>query len=259
MSAAWGVSVIAALGVREALRLVRRPSQIVAVVGTPLMVCGVLAAGLHAAPPVAAAEPGGSYGAYLLPGAMLLVVLFGAAFGAMSLIEDRRDGLWRLVEHSPVSPLTAALGKVLPLAALSALQAIVLLPLAPALGLSPGLGGMLLGAAALGLMALGTGGWGLALAQRIDSPRGFHGVINLAVGPGWLLSGAVFPMQAAAPWLTALQRLNPFGWTHRALAAALGTPGVQVTALEWLGVAAFAGLGLAAALVSLGRRGVPHD
>jgi ABC-2 type transport system permease protein len=64
---------------------------------------------------------------------------------------------------------------------------------------------------------------GLALAWRIDSIAGFHGVMNLVLLPGWLLSGALFPQESAAPWLGTIMLANPLLWANRAIGSALGT------------------------------------
>ena len=56
---------------------------------------------------------------------------------------------------------------------------------------------------------------GFVLAWRMESTQGFHAIMNLLLMPLWLLSGAFFPIPAAANggWVPMLMhwlmRLNP--------------------------------------------------
>jgi ABC-type polysaccharide/polyol phosphate export permease len=63
---------------------------------------------------------------------------------------------------------------------------------------------------------------GLAIAWRIDSIQGYHGFMNLLLGPMWLLSGAVFPAEGGAAWVGWLMRLNPLTYGLAALRSGLG-------------------------------------
>src|SRR5690606_30567074 len=139
-----------------------------------------------------------SYAAYLLPGVVSLLVLFASIFGAISLIEDRHSGFLQAALVSPAPRWAIGLSKVLAGAIVAAAQAAVLFAALPLLGASPGLTGIAAGAAVVVLLAVGTTGFSLMLAWRINSTSGFHGVMNLLLMPAWMLSGAVFPIAGAA-------------------------------------------------------------
>jgi ABC-2 type transport system permease protein len=229
---------------RELRRFIRRPSQVGATLATPAVIWVFLAAGLGKA-----AE---GYAGALAPGMAILVVLFATVFAGMSLIEDRHAGLLRGVLVSPVPRRAVAGGKLLPAALIAVAQALPVLLAALLLDDPPPLLGVALGLGVLALVALGVGGLGLALAWWIDSPRGFHGLVTAAIMPLWLLSGPVFPEGAAAGWIRTLEIINPVAWCARTLDAALTlSPGDAP--LATLGTLAFAGAGLAAATLSVGR------
>jgi ABC-2 type transport system permease protein len=108
------------------------------------------------------------------------------------------------------------LGKVLGGSLIALLQGLIFLLLAWTLPieLHPsrllGLLGLLF-VAAVALTSLG-----FVLAWRMESTQGFHAIMNLALMPMWLLSGAFFPVPATQSGATASQlvlhaimRINP--------------------------------------------------
>jgi ABC-2 type transport system permease protein len=121
--------------------------------------------------------------------------------------------------------------------------------------------GFVLSLLALTSIALGIGGIGLALAWKIDSVQGFHGVMNLVLMPMWLLSGAVFPLTGSAGWMSWIMRLNPLTWGSEALRWSLaGGPGAEGASglipawAAWAGAACFAAAGVAMAAAQIDRR-----
>jgi ABC-2 type transport system permease protein len=51
----------------------------------------------------------------------------------------------------------------------------------------------------------------------MDSTSGFHAIINLFLIPLWLLSGSLFPVSSASPWMAFLMRINPLTYGTEAL------------------------------------------
>ena len=102
------------------------------------MLWGFLVAGLGGSMGRGADAAG--YAAWALPGMGALVAMFAAIFGAISLIEDRREGFLRGALTSPTPRWALALGKVLPAAGLAAAQAVDFPGAAgPLVGRAPGL------------------------------------------------------------------------------------------------------------------------
>ena len=58
---------------------------------------------------------------------------------------------------------------------------------------------------------------GLAFAWRSETTSGFHAVMNLLFMPMWMLSGAFFPAQGSAGWMSVIMSLNPLAWCTQAI------------------------------------------
>lgn len=252
---AHGLSAASVLAWRELVGVTRRPSRVIASIGTPALVWALFAGGLGALTlPGADADPG--MGAVVLPGVLTMVVLFGSLFAAMSLIEDRASGLLQAALTSPAPRWSIALGKIAGGSVICLVQAALLLPAAWGVGLQPGPLGVLVSLALLALVAIGIGGVCLASAWWIDSSAGFHGVMNLLLMPLWLLSGGLFARASSAPWMDALITINPLAWPTEALRLALA--GENPSAWLWAGSVAFAALGGALAWSTVGRVALRH-
>lgn len=242
---------------RELVRIVRQPARVVAALGTPLLIWAFFAGGFASAfAPGGGADTAPDYAAFLLPGAITLSVTFSSIFSALSLIEDRNSGFLQGALVSPAPPWTIAIGKSLGGAGVALAQAAILLVAAPLVGAAPGATGYLLALLAVALTSLGVTGVSLAFAWRIRSSEGFHGVMNLVIMPMWLLSGAVFDIATAAPWLRALATLNPLAHATTAMRSSL-LGSVDATALSWTATVLFAALGCAAAVGSMLRASRP--
>ncbi len=114
----------------------------------------------------------------------------------------------------------------------------MLLAPAPFLGLHTSIEGYALAALALTLTAAGVTSLGLALAWIVNSSEGFHGVMNGLLMPMWLLSGSVFPVESASPWLSMLSQVNPLTWCTTAVRSSLA--GAEFPTMHWIGAAVFA-------------------
>lgn len=255
-----GVAGCIALTQRDLKRFTRQPSRVVAAIGTPILIWIFAGSGLSRsfAPPTpegaaVAVDGAKAYAYYLVPGMATMVVLFASTMAAITLIQDRTSGFMQAVVAGPAPKWAMALGKALPNALLATLQGLLVLALAWVLHPAQSLVGVPLGLAALGLTSLGITGVALALAARIDSVAGFHGVMNLVLLPMWLLSGALFPPEGAQPWLGWIVRLNPLTWATDLVGASVGARHT-IAPWAWPGTIAFALLGLALATAAVNRR-----
>jgi len=246
-----------ALTHRELLRFVRQPSRIVAALGTPLLLWLFLGSGF-AGTFSSAQGPGGGAGAgsaayaqHLFPGMAGLTIVFTSIFAAISLIDDRNEGFLQGVLVSPLPRWGLVGSKVLGGCIVATAQAAVLLPAALVVGLRPGIAGFVLSTLAIASMSLIVNGLSLALAWRINSVPGFHGVMNLILMPMWLLSGSFFPIDGAAPWLRAVMLINPLTWPNEAMRSSL--TGSQSHPAAWPLTLLFAAASMLMALVMIGR------
>lgn len=238
---------------REFVRVLRQPTRIVATLGTAALFWLLAASGFGNSLQLPEGASG-SYAAYLLPGVALIVVLFGTIFGAITLIQDRHSGFLQSVLVSPVPLWVVATSKLLPAAILATLQGLIVLSGVFLLAGSPSVVGFVLSCLALFAGAIGILAVGLALAWRIDSIAGFHGVMNLVLLPGWLLSGAIFPQESAAPWLGTIMLANPLLWINRSMGSALGTM-PPAGASAWIITTLFPLLATLALLATVRRSG----
>lgn len=194
---------------RELVRFYRQRSRIIGVIGSPLVFWFLIGSGLQSSFRHPYAPPEMNYLEYFFPGTIVLIILFTAIFSMISIIEDRREGFLQSVVVAPITRTSIALGKILGSTALAMIQAVVLLALAPFIGISLSVISFLVIVAALFVVAFGLSGLGFLIAWRMDSTQGFHAVMNLFLIPLWLLSGALFPASGAAGWLGKLMLINP--------------------------------------------------
>ncbi|MDX1660689.1 MAG: ABC transporter permease [Gemmatimonadota bacterium] len=158
---------------------------------------------------------------YLFPGIVIFIVLLTAIVGTFSLIEDRRQGFLQGVLVAPVPRSAIVLGKVSGGATMALLQGVILLPLAPLVGIETSPADLALAGVALFFVAFGLTSLGFLLAWRMESIAGFHGIVNLLLMPLGILSGAFFPLEGAAGALELLMRLDPLTYGLSAFRSAL--------------------------------------
>jgi ABC-2 type transport system permease protein len=242
-----GLGAMNALAKRELIRQTRQPSRIIASVATPLMLWIFIVGGFSSAMGEVA-DAGTSLTAYTIPGMSSLTVMFASIFAAISLIQDRHDGVLRAALVSPAPKWSIAMSKIGAGSLLALIQALIVLLALPFLGVSLTPFGVIGAIGALLCISVALIGIGLAMAWIVDSTQGFHGVMNALLMPMWLLSGAVFPVEDAAGWMRVIALANPLTWTHGAMRDALGMSNAFNPMLAWaisIGFAAFgAGLGI---------------
>ena len=227
---------------RDLLHFMRQPARIAGFVGSPLIFWIVIGSGFSGSFTYAPDHPGISYLEYYFPGTIVLTMLFTAIFASISVIEDRHSGFLQGVLVAPVPRLSIASGKILGAASLAFLQSLLLLLLVPFVGIPMTLAGIGVSLLALFLLGVGLAGLGFLVAWRMDTTQGFHAVMNLVLFPLWLLSGALFPIEGAAPWIAALTRINPLYYGMSALRQAvyLGTDYQPKEALPaWMNLVLF--------------------
>lgn len=238
-----GLRAMNALTKRELIRQVRQPSRIVATIATPLMIWLFIVGGFSNAVGTVA-DGRSSLTAYTIPGMASLTVMFASIFAAISLIQDRHDGVLRAAMVSPAPGWSIALSKVGAGSLIALAQALIVLLTLPLLGVHLDIIGVLGAIAALGCVSAALIGLGLAMAWIVDSTQGFHGVMNTLLMPMWLISGAIFPVEEAAGWLRLAALCNPLTWAHAAMRDSLGMSEQFNPLLAWSVTIGFAVFGV---------------
>ncbi len=194
---------------REVVRFYRQRSRIMSALFSPLLLWFVLGSGVGNRGASPLAPSGHGYLEYFYPGTILMVLLFTAIFSTISIIEDRREGFLQSVLIAPVSRSSIVLGRILGATLLALFQGILFLAIAPFIGLSVSVGTFLCAIVVMAFVAFGMSALGFVVAWRMNSVQGFHAIMNLALMPMWVLSGAVFPNTNASSWVSWMMTINP--------------------------------------------------
>lgn len=203
-----------ALCYRELLRFVRERSAFYATLARPTLWLIVLGSGMQNA---FRAQTGVDYAAYLLPGVIAMTILFGGLFSGVSTVWDREFGFLKEVLVAPVSRLEIVLGKLFAGTLVTSAQALITLAFAPLVGVWLSLGTLLGTLGIVLLSSAGVVGLALTIAARMRSFEGFSNFANLVALPLFFMSGSMYPVADAPPWLSPLIHLNPITYAVDAM------------------------------------------
>ena len=138
---------------------------------------------------------GYSYAQYILPGVIVLNVLFASLQCAISLVWDREVGLLREVVVSPAPMLSVTLGKLLGGATISVFQGSIPLLFAPFIGVRLGVLSVLGAWAVIFFLGIFMTALGVIIASRLKTFEGFGSISNGVIQPLYFLSGSIFPLR----------------------------------------------------------------
>jgi ABC-2 type transport system permease protein len=156
----------------------------------------------------------GEYIEFMAPGVIILTAIFTSIFGGVNTLWDRRYGFMNKALTAPISRSSIALGKMLAISLISALQASLILGIAFAIGVSvPNLVLIAPIMAIVILFSLGFSGISVMVAATAKSQETFWGIINFLGMPLFMLSPALFPLELLPEWLATAARLNPVTYT----------------------------------------------
>ena len=202
---------------REVVRFYRQRTRVLGVILSPLLFWVVIGSGFGTSFRSGSSAGQQHYLDYFYPGALIMIVLFTSIFAMMSVIEDRREGFLLSVLVAPVRRSAIVLGKVLGGSTLAAVQGLIFLAFAPAIGVHFTLVRLGLIVLTVFLVSFALTALGFAIAWPMDSTQAFHAIINLFLIPLWLISGALFPLSGASGWIRLLMQLNPLTYGVEAL------------------------------------------
>src|SRR5262245_31810060 len=234
---------------RDVVRFLRQPSRVIGALASPVLFWFVIGSGIGT-------SFEGGFLRYFFPGSLALIVLLTAIFSTISVIEDRQEGFLQGVLASPAPRAAIVVGKALGSTTLATLNGVLFLALLPFANLSPGLTAIAATVGTIALLGLALSGLGLLIAWPMQSTQGFHVIMNIALVPLWLLSGALFPSTGAAGWVRTVMNINPLTPAVATLRALLtGDSGAGLgSAIAWVGAFAALTLSVATLLVSRPQR-----
>ena len=151
-----------------------------------------------------------SYIEFMTPGVIILTAIFTSIFGGVNTLWDRRYGFMNKALTSPISRSSIALGKMLAISLVSALQASLILGIAIAIGVNFVNPLMFIPIMLIVILfSLGFSGISVVVAATAKSQETFWGVVNFLGMPLFMLSPALFPLELVPDWLAVVAKLNP--------------------------------------------------
>jgi ABC-2 type transport system permease protein len=193
---------------REAKTFWREKARIVAMIGQPLLYLLILGNGITAGMRLNRAGAVG-YIQFLYPGVIAMSILFTSIFSALSIIWDREFGFLKEVLVAPVPRWAVAMGKAFGGATVAMVQAVIMVAMAPLVGITLSVVIIAKLLVLAFLMSFAVTSLGIVIASRMASMQSFQMVMNFLIMPIYFLSGAMFPMTSAPTWLKSLMALDP--------------------------------------------------
>ena len=193
---------------RDVVRFKRDRVRMFSSLGMPVVYLFVFGSGLSPA----MAEMGGGridFKQFMFPGVLTMTVLFTSVFSAVSIVWDREFGFLKEVMVAPVSRVAVALGKVAGGSTVSLFQGLIVLLLAPVLGVDLSISQIVTLIGLMILLAVMMTALGILIAARQTSMEGFHMMMNFVLLPMFFLSGAFFPLRGIPIWMEVLSKLDP--------------------------------------------------
>jgi ABC-2 type transport system permease protein len=193
---------------RDVLRFLRDRARILASLGQPLLFLFVFGTGLA---PAMSATTGGAldFRQFMFPGILAMTVLFTGIFSAVSIVWDREFGFLKEVMVAPVSRTAIALGKVAGGATVAMFQGMIVLLLAPIVGVKLTLSEVVVIIGLMLLLATVMTSFGILIAARQKTMEGVQMMMQFLLMPMFFLSGAFFPLRGVPLWLAWLSRVDP--------------------------------------------------
>jgi len=251
---------------RDLLRYSRDRMRLVASLAQPLLFLLVFGTGLSASLRGVGGGLGGAssinYVQFIYPGIIGMAVLFTSIFSAMSIVWDREFGFLKEVLVAPIDRSAIAIGKALGGSTQAMVQGMILLFLAPIVGVTLNPLAVLELIPLIFVLAFALTTLGVVLAAGMKSMQGFQAVLNFLMMPIFFLSGALFPLSNLPWWMTTLTRIDPAAYgidpIRRVILGASGVPSAVTDRLgltvggQTLPLLAEVGLLLAFGMVMLG-------
>ncbi len=157
--------------------------------------------------------PPGTAWQVFVPGLLVQLAVFGAAFAGFGLIAEWRAGVVERMRVTPASRGALLLGRVLRDVVVIVVQGAMLSVVAVVFfGLEAPIGSLIAGIAVVALLGGAFSALSYGAALKLKSEDSFAPVINGLLLPVLLLSGILLPMALAPGWLQTVADINPL--TH---------------------------------------------
>ena len=192
---------------RELIRYFQDKPRIFVGLVQPILFLFVLGTGLSS---FAGNATGGiNLRTFMFPGVLALSTMFTAIFSAASIVWDREFGFLREMLVAPIGRGAIVTGKCFGGATVATFQGMLILVLAPAVGVPYDPLLMITLIVELLILSFTLTALGVLLAARIKQIQSFFALTQLFLMPMFFLAGALYPLRNLPPWLHFLTRINP--------------------------------------------------
>lgn len=192
---------------REGIRYIRDKARIFSTLLQPLMFLVIFGAGLGGT--LNQGNFGIDFMKFMYPGIIAMNVMGIAFFSTVSTVWDREFGFLKEILVAPISRTSIVIGKILGAVTVASTQALLLLVLAPFMGISLHIFIVVKLFLFMVLLAFAISGMGLFIASRMKTTESFGIIMQVLIFPMFFLSGAFFPLTNVPLWMTILSRFNP--------------------------------------------------
>ena len=173
----------------------------------PLLFLVIFGAGFNRV--IGALAPGVDFVQFMYPGIVAMTVLMSSLMSGLSIVWDREFGFLREVLVAPLSRTGIVLGKASGNAVIAIGQGIVMLALAPIIGVQLDFMLVLKLIPLLLIVSVCLSGLGILMASRMRSQQGFQMLMQVIITPLIFLSGVFFPINNVPVWLEVVSKFNP--------------------------------------------------
>lgn len=206
------IKVIYIIWYRDVLRYWRNKVRVVSGLAFPVLWLVFFGTGMSSSLQIIGGE-GIDYILFVFPGILAMNLIFSSIFSAISIVTDREFGFLREILVAPISRGAIAVGKTLGGATTAFLQALLILFLAPIVGIHLDTKMVLLLIPAMFLISFALTSLGVLIASQLKSSEGASLVFQFVVMPMYFLSGALFPLSNLPQWLNIFVEINPVTYT----------------------------------------------
>jgi ABC-2 type transport system permease protein len=153
--------------------------------------------------------PRGDAWQVFVPGLLVQLGIFGAAFVGFGLLSEMRYGVVERMRVTPASRAALLMGRVLRDVVVLIVQGVILVVCSVAFGLRAPFGAIVLGLVVVGLLGAAFSSASYAAALILKSEDALAPLFNGLFVPILLLSGILLPMSLAPAWLRTVSDINP--------------------------------------------------
>lgn len=189
------------------IRYTRDRYRIIPTIFQPIMFLVIFGAGLRG--PLASSNLGVDFVKFMYPGIIAMNVMGIAFFSSISTVWDREFGFLKEILVAPVERSAIVLGKAMGATTIASIQALILLIIAPFIGLSIHSLIVLHLFLFMLLLSFSIAGMSLVIASLMKTMESFGVIMQLFIFPMFFLSGAFFPLTSVPHWMVVLSRINP--------------------------------------------------